>query len=345
MSSNPTPAAEYVAALRDYLATGGEESLSRAYDLGRRVVEGGVHELATLHHQALAATAGDSDTAVRLWLGRAAEFFAEVVSPLEMALSGYRTTTSALRDLNAELERRNDELGREKQAVEAANMELEAFSYTVAHDLRAPLRSIDGFSRILLEECEPKLDDADKRYLARVRQSARDMQQLIEDLLKLSRVSRGEMNLERVSLGSLVQASIDRLQDADPDRSVTVDVASDLEVYGDRRLLGVVLENLLGNAWKFTGKRADARITVGRTDDDPPVYFVRDNGAGFDPAYADKLFEVFQRLHSSADFAGTGIGLATVRRIVERHGGRIWAEGAVDRGATFFLTLPLKPAE
>jgi two-component system NtrC family sensor kinase len=222
--------------------------------------------------------------------------------------------------------------------LELKNEELESFSYSVAHDLRAPLRSIDGFSLALLEDCGDKLDDASKEHLRYVRDSTQHMARLIDDLLALSRVMRGELDRAGADVTSIARGVAARLAKASPDRLVDVIVADGLVADCDHRLLTIALENLIGNAWKFTGKRDHARIEVGATGD-PCSYFVRDNGAGFDMAYAQKLFGVFQRLHTTAEFEGTGIGLVTVQRIIRRHGGRIWAEGAVGRGATFFFTL------
>ncbi|MFI5306846.1 MAG: ATP-binding protein, partial [Polyangiales bacterium] len=231
-------------------------------------------------------------------------------------------------------------LARAKQAAEDANRELESFSYSVAHDLRAPLRSIDGFSQALLEDCGETLDANGKKYLAFVRGSAQHMAELIDDLLALSRVTRSEIQRERVDLSALAREVLRRLRRGQPDRQLEIVIDEALKVDGDPRLLAVVLDNLLGNAWKFTSKRSDARIELGATSDaGRPVYFVRDNGAGFDMAFAHKLFGVFQRLHSTAEFEGTGIGLATVQRVIKRHDGRIWAQGEVDGGATFFFTL------
>jgi two-component system, NtrC family, sensor kinase len=225
------------------------------------------------------------------------------------------------------------------EELQLKNEELESFSYSVAHDLRAPLRSIDGFSLALLEDCGDKLDDDGRKYLHYVRDSAQQMARLIDDLLALSRVTRGELKRGETHLSSLARSVFSRLQRANPDRKVDVVVADGIVADCDDRLLTIVLENLIGNAWKFTGKRHDARIEVGMTDDDPRTYFVRDNGAGFDMSYASKLFGVFQRLHSAADFEGTGIGLVTVQRIIRRHGGRIWAQGQVGHGAVFYFTL------
>lgn len=245
-----------------------------------------------------------------------------------------------------ERKRADEALRRAKEAVEDANRELESFSYSVAHDLRAPLRSIDGFSQALLEEHAAQLDDQGKKYLRYVRESAQRMALLIDDLLSLSRVTRSEIQLARVDLSALARSIAERLRRSEPRRQVEFIINDDVSVDGDVRLLGIALENLLGNAWKFTSKRDCARIEFGQMrKDGRSLSFIRDNGAGFDMAHVGQLFGVFQRLHSSREFEGTGIGLATVQRIIRRHGGRIWAEGAVDRGATFYFTLCEKESE
>ncbi len=224
--------------------------------------------------------------------------------------------------------------------LEAVNRELEAFSYSVSHDLRAPLRAMDGFSQALLEDYRDRLDDQGKNYLERVRNASQRMGHLIDDLLKLSRITRAEMRVEEVDLSALAEEIVDELRRGQPERSVTVTIEPALKVRGDPRLLRVLLTNLLGNAWKFTGKAADARIEFRQERTDGQiVYCIRDNGAGFDQQYAGKLFGAFQRLHATTEFEGTGIGLATSQRIVHRHGGRIWAEGEVGRGATFRFRL------
>jgi PAS domain S-box-containing protein len=243
----------------------------------------------------------------------------------------------------------HEALTRAKDAAENVNRELESFNYSVAHDLRAPLRSIDSFSQALLEDYVGKLDATGKKYLSFIRESAQHMSHLIDDLLGLSRIVRTAMSNEAVDLSSLARASITRLQTGQLERRIDVRIQEDLGDQGDPRLLGIVLDNLIGNAWKFTGRRADARIEfAATTKDGQPVYFVRDNGAGFDMAFASRLFGVFQRLHTAAEFEGTGVGLATVQRIIGRHGGRVWVEGEVERGATFFFTLhdppPAPPA-
>ena len=244
-------------------------------------------------------------------------------------------------EVEVEVRRLNEKLKHGAAELAATNRELESFSYSVAHDLRAPLRSIDGFSQALLEDYVEKLDADGKKYLSFIRESADHMAQLIDDLFALSRVTRSELRRERLDLSTLARAAIACLQRSQPDRRVDVVIQEGLWGEGDPRLLTVALDNLLGNAWKFTGKRDDARIQFGATSKDGAsrVYFVRDNGAGFDMAFVNKLFGVFQRLHAATEFEGSGVGLATVQRVVSRHGGRVWAEGEVNRGATFYFTL------
>ncbi len=252
----------------------------------------------------------------------------------------------AFRAAEAEAAHRVTQMELERMVAErtlelaSANQELEAFSYSVAHDLRAPLRSIDGFSQALLEDYADKVDAEGRKYLQQVRESAQEMDRLIDALLTLSRVTRSELRREPVDLTALARSVLARLQKNEPERKAELVVSDGLVANGDARLLGVVLQNLLGNAWKFTGRCPMTRIEVGvRQEDGRPVFFVRDNGAGFDMTYVHKLFGVFQRLHSGAEFEGTGIGLATVQRIIQRHGGRAWAEGEVGRGATVYFTL------
>ena len=224
--------------------------------------------------------------------------------------------------------------------LEAANKELEAFSYSVSHDLRAPLRSLDGFSQALLEDYHDRLDDTGRDFLQRVRAASQRMGTLIDDLLSLSRVTRGDLQVEKVDLSALATALAAELQRSDPQRDVRFAIAPDLVARGDPGLMRLVLQNLLGNAWKFTGKRSPAHVEVGSmAHDGRRAFFVQDDGAGFDMAYAAKLFGAFQRLHASDEFPGSGIGLATVQRIIHRHGGQVWAEGTPGRGATFYFTL------
>lgn len=241
----------------------------------------------------------------------------------------------------AEVRRLNQELEGRRVALEATNKELETFSYSVSHDLRAPLRTIDGFSQALLEDYGKQLPEEAQGYLTRVRSGAQRMAELIDDLLSLSQVTRSPMKSVPVDLSKLAQDIAAELQRTHPERRVNVTITSNLKVRGDPNLLQVVLENFLNNAWKFTSKREQAEIEFGSRDEDHgTIYFVRDNGAGFDMTYAGKLFGAFQRLHAMTEFPGTGVGLATVQRVIHRHGGRVWAEAEVDQGATFFFTLP-----
>jgi hypothetical protein len=249
-----------------------------------------------------------------------------------------RRAEAAVRRLNDELETRVK--GRTAE-LQAAIKELESFAYSVSHDLRAPLRGIDGFAHLLAEEYADRLDEAGRGYLERVRRAAQRMGHLIDDILELSRVTRQEMRRVPVDLGQLAAELIEERSRAEPGRRVSVSLAPQCTVLGDPQLLRVMMQNLVENAWKYSSRNPDARIEFGReTAGGETVFFMRDNGVGFDMKYADRLFAPFQRLHRPEDFEGTGIGLATVARIVHRHGGRIWAESAPDRGATFRFTLP-----
>ncbi|MCX7000862.1 MAG: ATP-binding protein [Candidatus Sumerlaeota bacterium] len=239
----------------------------------------------------------------------------------------------AIEKLNEELKLRIMQLG-------IVNKELESFSYSVSHDLRAPLRSIDGFSLALLEDYEDKLDLKGKDFLHRVRTATQNMAVLIDDLLKLSQVTRSEMRLDNVDMSSLAHSIAESLQKSAPERRVTFLIQDGLTAKGDRNLLEMALVNLIENAWNFSSGQLETRIEFGSGEiDGKHAYFVRDNGVGFDMTYVDQLFGAFQRLHSTKEFPGTGIGLATVQRIIHRHGGRVWAEGAVNKGATFYFTL------
>ena len=263
-----------------------------------------------------------------------------------MAKSGEAVVLTIVRDITeqkqaeAALKKEREEGEKKTHQFQVVIDELESFAYSVSHDLRAPLRGIDGFSEILLQNYNDRLDDEGKDYLNRVRSASQRMSVLIDDLLNLSRVTRDEMHHGNVNLSALVQKIARELQQSQPERHVNFTIARGLVVKGDANLLRVALKNLLVNAWKFSRNRECARIEFGsaRTNGQH-AYFVRDNGVGFDMAYADKLFGAFQRMHSPNEFEGSGIGLATVKRIVNRHGGTIWAESAVDQGATFYFTL------
>jgi PAS domain S-box-containing protein len=271
--------------------------------------------------------------------------------PVEISLSPLETeegrlVSSAIRDItdrkkaDDELKELDRQLRRQNAELLAVNQELESFGYSISHDLRAPLRAIDGFSLALQEDCNDKLDPEGQGYLQRIRSATGRMGKLIDDLLELARMTRTEMHRERVDLSTLAEEIASQLRAADPGRQAIFTVAPDLMILGDRTLLRVLLENLIGNAWKFTSKQAIARVEVGvRGQGDSKVFFVRDNGAGFDMKYANKLFGVFQRLHDVSEYPGTGVGLASVQRIVHRHGGRVWAESTPGEGAAFYFQL------
>ena len=282
--------------------------------------------------------------------------FMGLLSSSLMEIGGRQYNLSIIRDISERMEaelrilRMNEEL--EKRVIErtaqleATNKEMEAFSYSVSHDLRAPLRSIDGFSRALLEDCHDRLDEDGKHYLSRIHLGAQRMSNLIDDLLKLSKTNRSELTVADCDLSRLCQRVAGNLADLNPGRRVEVSIQPGMLVQGDRHLMQVVLENLLGNAWKYTSKCREPRVEVGETGSSrgERTFFIRDNGAGFDMAHAGKLFSAFQRLHPETEFEGTGIGLAIVKRIIERHGGRIWAEAEPGKGAAFFFTFA-QPAE
>jgi len=235
-----------------------------------------------------------------------------------------------------------EELIQERTAeLEASNKELEAFSYSVSHDLRAPLRSIHGFCQILLEDYDDALDDSGRDYLRRVQTSALNMGNLIEDLLQLARITRSDFNKQRVNVSALAEDTVRKLKQQDPQRHIDIKVQNELYADGDQDLISIALDNLLGNSWKYTSKTADAQIEFGSKNpgNGHAVYYVKDNGTGFDMKFADKIFLAFQRLHSKEDYPGTGVGLATVQRVIDRHGGKIWAESDVGKGATFYFTL------
>jgi light-regulated signal transduction histidine kinase (bacteriophytochrome) len=250
-----------------------------------------------------------------------------------------RSTERRIQKLNRDLHER-------AAALSAANKELEAFSYSVSHDLRAPLRSIDGFSQALIEDYQERIDERGKDYLRRVRSAAQRMAQLIDDMLNLSRVSRNEMAMRETDLSALAEDIAGKLRKQHPGRQVEFAIEPGISAWGDEPLLRIALENLLDNAWKYTSKHPAARIEFGaRNVDRERVCFVKDDGAGFDMKYAQKLFGAFQRMHTTEEFPGTGVGLATVQRIIRRHGGRIWAESQVEKGAAFYFTLPGKERE
>jgi PAS domain S-box-containing protein len=253
-------------------------------------------------------------------------------------VTGRRRAEEEIHRLNQELEQR---VQQRTAQLEATNKEMESFSYSVSHDLRAPLRALRGFTEVLLEVHASQLDSRGQDFLRRACAASFQMERLIEDILKLAQVSRADIQTEEVNLSLLAGDIAGELANSDSSRTAQFVIAPDCLARGDSRLIRVALDNLLRNAWKFSGKRSDARIEFGKaTNGHEPAFFVRDNGAGFDMAYAKRLFGVFQRLHAASEFPGTGVGLATVQRIINRHGGRAWATGAVNQGATFYFTLP-----
>jgi signal transduction histidine kinase len=258
----------------------------------------------------------------------------DLARELEAMSRSLRQTTIRRDELEERVQHRTAEL-------QAVNEELQSFAHSVSHDLRAPLRSIAGFTQALFEECLDRDDATTQDYAQRIQAATRRMGELIDGLLVLSRVTRAEINRGRVDLSRQAREVLDELRRRDPERRVQTRIAPDLVAYADRRMLRSLLDNLIGNAWKFTARRDPGIIEVGAVERDAErAFYVRDNGAGFDMRYADKLFGTFQRLHAAGEFDGTGVGLATVQRILQRHGGRAWAEGTVDRGATFYFTLP-----
>ncbi len=266
---------------------------------------------------------------------------AQAIEAADQRITQDRAT---LQHQRSELEAHSEQLEARVRArtreLEEANRELAAFSYSVSHDLRSPLRAVDGFAQALTEECGAGLNEQGRHYLERIRAGVQRMGNLIDDMLTLSRVSRRELRLQTVDLSTMACEIRDELQGCDPARRVTWQIQPNVTVRGDPKLLGMLMRNLLENAWKYTSRTIDARIVFGcEKRDGESVYFVQDNGAGFDMRYADKLFGVFQRLHGESEFPGTGVGLAIVERVLHRHGGRIWAEAEVGKGATFRFVI------
>ncbi len=330
MNSHSQP--DYATALRAYLKHPDEPALEAAYELGRAALDNGigVTDIVGAHAEALGSILGTSQTAI--WT-HSISFLVECLAPLEMAHRGFMEANRTLQTVNADLER--------------TNRDLQSFATSIAHDLRTPLRALAGYSAALMEDCADGLGDAGRDYADRIEAASQHMGQVLDDLLRLSTVARAKIEIQQVDLGAEVASIAEELQRESPDRRVRFTIEQPAWVLADRVLIRTVLQNLLDNAWKFTYGRDNASIEFGTTPagDARVCCYVRDNGAGFDPAYVDKLFKPFQRLHTTREFPGTGIGLASVRQIVERHGGRSWAKGAVGHGATISFTLPaIEPA-
>ena len=311
---------------------------------GKRVMDHARKVIADLQGAAVAAGASrhsDLQTQLTIFAVLATVLGIVAVSVLLFLRRRLRQAAKMIRSLNVTLEQ---QVQQRTLHLERANKSLEAFTYSVAHDLRTPLRGISGFAEVLLEDYGDRLDEAGRDYAHRIQAGGAQIGNLIDDLLHLLRVTQAEMDLQDVYLSAEVTAICDQLRARDPGRQVRVTVEDGVWVTADRALIRSALENLLENAWKFTARRDGAAIEFATTpvDDAPICCYVRDNGAGFDPAYVSKLFQPFQRLHDAEEFPGTGIGLASVRRIIDRHGGRTWAEGAVDSGATIYFTLNTK---
>lgn len=264
------------------------------------------------------------------------------VGVLSCAFDGMmRRLLSAFEELSHEEERLKQRVEERTHELEESNQELEAFSYSVSHDLRAPLRAVNGFSRIMLEDYNEKLDDTGQDYLHRINDSTVKMEALIDDMLQLSRITRTELKLEEVNLSLLAMGVVERFQYSEPGRKVKIEIEDDLVCQADQGLMAIVLENLIGNAWKYTSKKENAVIVFGHKEmNGSTVFYIKDNGAGFNMKYADKLFEAFKRLHGESEFQGTGVGLATVGRVIKKHKGKIWAQAEAGKGATFYFELP-----
>jgi light-regulated signal transduction histidine kinase (bacteriophytochrome) len=335
--------AELSAALAEFGRVPDESALSRAYDLGRQAMNDGLGlaEIGRVFREAAQAVEPSGD-AKRT--SQSLTFLFELLAPYEMVLRGYREANDQLRALTSRLQAQNLELAQTTAAAQAANQELEAFAYSISHDLRAPVRHIQGFAELLLEQSRSALSATSLHHLTVIDQSAKRMAHMIEAMLGLSRIDRHDLTRTKVDMSRIVA---DVIRDLEPDlqnRVIEWHIDALPKIRCDGELIRLVFANLISNAVKYTRGRTPAVIEVGcAIAEREAVFSVRDNGAGFDSRYAHKLFGVFQRLHSADEFEGTGVGLATVSRIVRKHGGSTWAKGEAGVGATFYFTLPIEP--
>jgi light-regulated signal transduction histidine kinase (bacteriophytochrome) len=327
---------DYAVALSEHIRDAGEVTLQKAYELGRKAIASGAGllDIAAIYQTAVTEILLHTPKADEAKLvTKSFEFYSETLAVFEMVQRGYQQALENIRQLNSELVKSVDQF-------KAVNKELETFSYSVSHDLRAPLRIIIGYADALIKQYESVLDLQGKDYLNRVIAGTEQMGDLIDSLLALSKISREELKKTNIDLSKVVKGVVAELIELEPHRQVEIVIEEGVFVDGDELLLRAALGNLFRNAWKFTSKSGAAKIEFATLDKEGKrIFFVRDNGAGFDMKHIDKLFGVFQRLHSPTQFEGTGIGLATVQRIMHRHGGSIWAEAKIDLGATFYFTL------
>ena len=327
--------AEYSSILNSYLEKHDENSLQRSYEFGRKAIESKTTLLFVLElfTQALVNVLKETSPKSAQTLLNSSELLAASLAPFEMTNRGYEDAIHNLQSLNDELSQKTSELSE-------ANKEIESFSYSVSHDLRAPLRSIMGFSQILWEDIGYSADPAIRRSAEKIMIAAQKMDSLIVGLLNLSKLTRKELIRNEINLSALAEDTISELRNSYPEHKITTIISPNIRAKGDVQLLRVVLMNLLSNAWKFTSKQLQAEVEFGVLNQNgKDIYFVKDNGAGFDEQYSSRLFGAFQRFHSEKEYEGTGIGLATVQRIIHKHGGQIWANAKVGKGATFCFTL------
>lgn len=326
---------EFLKMICSCLETTTEAELQQGYKLGREALESKISllQVTDVFLDALTEALSPILKEKTPILVNTRELFSTILAPFEMIHRGFQESISKLLKANETLKQQTKELT-------VINKGLETFSYTASHDLKAPLRIISGFGEILLEDYGKKLDEKGRDYLSKMISSSRKMGQLIEGLLTLGKLGHVEITRSTINLSQLAMEIIRDLQTTDPTRHVEILISENIEAQGDKALIYSVMNNLLRNAWKYTSKSLEAKIEFGvLLKEDKPIYFIRDNGVGFDMQYVDKVFNPFQRLHSESEFEGTGVGLATVHRIIELHSGSIWAESEIDQGATFYFTL------